>query len=104
MKTQAIRHGEILLKVIEKLPEDLELSKSKIIMQGSHNNAHSIDKGELYFKKDGDYIFGYLVAKNTTLLHPEHGDKNGKAKIPDGIYELRKQVEYINSQLIPIKD
>jgi hypothetical protein len=90
-KKQAWRHGEIIGVLINKLPDGLELSKSKVIMVGSHSNSHTIDKGELYFKKEGDYVFGYLVAKNTTLLHPEHGDKNGRAKIADGIYKLIKQ-------------
>lgn len=104
MKQKAYRHGEIALVQIENLPEGLELSKSKVIMTGSHGNNHTIDQGELYFKKDGDYIFGYLVAKDTNLLHPEHKDKTGKAKIEDGIYELRTQVEFTPEGLIPVKD
>lgn len=97
------RHGEVCLKGVEKLPEGLELSKSNVIMVGSHANSHKIDKGELYFKKEGEYVFGYLVAKNTTLLHPEHG-VNGKAKIEDGVYQLIRQVEYTPQGLIPVKD
>jgi hypothetical protein len=104
MKKQAYRHGEICLVKIDKLPKGLTLSKGKVLMVGSHNNSHTIDKGKIYLKKDGDYIFGYLVAKDTTLLHAEHGDKKGRAKIKDGIYELRKQNEYTPQGLIPVKD
>lgn len=68
MKKQAYRHGEILLLKIDKLPEGLKESKSKIIMTGSHGNNHEIDNGKLYFKQNG-FTFGYLVAKNTNLLH-----------------------------------
>lgn len=103
-KTQAYRHGEIVLVKVGKLPDDLELSKSKVIMVGSHGNSHIIDHGELYFKKGGDFVFGYLVAKSTTLLHPEHGDKNGRAKIEDGVYKLIKQNEFTPAGLIPILD
>lgn len=73
-------------------------------MVGSHGNNHNIDKGELYFKKESNFIFGYLVAQNTTLLHPEHGDKNGEAKIEDGIYKLIKQNEFTPEGLIPVQD
>jgi hypothetical protein len=101
---QAYRHGEIALVKVDKLPEGLKLSKSKTIMTGSHGNNHDIDKGELYFTNEGVYIFGYLVAKDTNLLHPEHKDKTGGAKIEDGIYQLIKQQEYTPSGLIPVID
>lgn len=107
MKQKAYRHGEIMLLNIEELPKGLEISKTKTFMVGSHGNRHSIDKGELYLvkPKDGEFIFGYLVAKGTSLLHPEHKDKKtGKCKIEDGIYKLIKQVEFTPYGLIPIID
>lgn len=107
MKQKAYRHGEVLLVKVDKFPKDLEQSKqskSKVIMTGSHGNNHTIDNGKLYFKKNGDFEFGYLVAKNTSLLHPEHSPKVGKAKIKDGIYKLIKQNEYTPQGLIPVKD
>lgn len=104
MKQKCYRHGEILLLKIDKLPKGLVTSKSKTIMSGSHGNSHSIDTGKIYFKKENDFTFGYLVAKNTNLLHGEHGDKNGKAKIEDGVYKLIKQQEYTPQGLIPIID
>ena len=104
MKQKAYRHGEILLLKVLKLPKGLELSKSKTIMTGSHGNNHDIDNGKLYFKNEGTFVFGYLVAKDTNLLHPEHKDETGKAKIKDGIYELRRQSEYTPNGLIPVID
>ena len=125
------RHGEIGLFQIEKLPKGLKKSESKIIMQGSHGNSHSIDNGELYFKNVDNYIFGYLVAKNTKLQHFEHGNicsvcgydklintntcsqcntdfvkekKYRLAKINNGVFELRKQNEIVNSELKPVID
>lgn len=103
-KLNNYRHGEIVLKGIDKLPKGLELSKSKIIMVGSHGNNHSIDTGKLYFNKEGDFVFGYLVAKNTNLLHPEHKEKNKPCKIVDGYYQLIKQNEFTPSGLIPVID
>lgn len=101
--TKAVRHGEICFVKISKLPKGLKLSDSKVLIQGSHGNSHSFDNGKLYFQKVDEYVFGYFVAKGTTLLHAEHG-KNGKGKLPDGIYELRRQIECTPQGLIPVKD
>ena len=109
MKLQMYRHGEIGFLRISKLPEKLEESKTKIIVSGSHGNSHSIDNGKLYLKNVDTYIIGYLVAKNTSLLHKEHGEKTKgskmlSAKLPDGIYEIRKQNEIINNELKQVID
>lgn len=101
---KAYRHGEVLLVKIEKLPEGLTASKEKVFMVGSHGNNHSIDNGTIYFKKDGDFVFGYLKAKNTNLIHPEHKDKSGKASIEDGFYKLIKQQEFTPEGLVPVID
>lgn len=103
-KVKVYRHGEVLLAKIAKLPKGLKASKEKVFMVGSHDNNHAIDNGTLYFKQEGTFIFGYLKAKNTSLLHPEHKDKNGKAKIEDGLYELRKQQEHTPQGLVPVID
>jgi hypothetical protein len=96
-KQNNYRHGEICLLQIKSLPKGLKETKSNSLMSGSHGNSHSFDNGKLYLKEDG-FTFGYLVAKDTTLLHPEHGIGKGalkKAKIEDGIYQLIKQQEWI---------
>ena len=109
MKKQVYRHGEIAFVRIDKLPEGLKKSDSKDIIKGQTGNSHSITTGDLYFQNSGQYVFGYLEAKNTILLHDEHGSvvKEGKkrqAYLPDGIYELRKQQEFINNELQPVID
>lgn len=109
MKKQVYRHGEIALVKIDKLPEGLKNSESKVLIEGSHGNSHSISSGQIYFKQVDNFIFGYLVAKNTKLLHTEHGEIKGRktlreADIADGVYELRKQQEFINNELKPVID
>jgi hypothetical protein len=104
---KAYRHGEIALIAIDKLPDNLKPSESKILMEGSHGNNHSFDSGVFYPHKDGIYIFGYLKAENTNLLHTEHGEGKKQlktAKIPDGFYELRKQNEVVNNELKQVID
>jgi hypothetical protein len=107
-KKQCYRHGEIAFKVIGKLPEGLTKSKNKEFLKGSHGHPHTYNKGEFYPKVESENIFGYFVAKNTTLFHLEHGDKKDgelmSAKLPDGIYRLRRGVEVVNKALKQIID
>jgi hypothetical protein len=105
--TQAYRHGEIAFEVIDKLPAGLKPSTSKELLGGSHGHPHTFTGGTLYEKKESEYVFGYFVAKNTTLLHAEHGDGKGKlkkAKLPDGVYRLRRGVEFVNGEMKQIVD
>lgn len=97
----AIRHWDVLLVRIDKLPEWLTKSNTKIFLAWKNNN-HEISKWEIYITKDvntlreNEFHYGYLVAKNTTLIHNEHSpmsDENRNALIPDGVYELFKQKE-----------
>ena len=99
---KAYRHGEILILKIKSIPKGLKEEKTNVLMTGSHGNSHTFTSGKIYLKQDGQ-TFGYLRAKNTTLLHPEHGVK-GKAKIADGNYQLIKQVEFTPSGLVPVID
>jgi hypothetical protein len=102
MKQKAYRHGENLLLKVDSLPENLTKSGSNIFMTGSHGNNHSLDNGELYLTGESPE-YGYLVASNTRLFHPEHGSKDGEL-IEDGIYKLIKQQEYTPDGLVPVID
>lgn len=106
---RAFRHGEILfVKTFKKnFPKDLKEVNQKEFLKGSHGNPHMFDNGKLYLKNVDDFIFGYFQAKNTTLKHLEHGSGSGKtktAKLPDGFYELRRQVEFVNDSMKPVVD
>ena len=102
------RHGEITFVKCDKLPEGLKKADTKTFSIGSHNNPHTYDNGSLYLKDEDIFIFGYFEAKNTKLFHIEHGDKKVRnlleAKLPDGIYQLRRQVEFVNSEMKPVID
>lgn len=102
--TKAYRHGEIAFVEIGKLPKGLVQSKTDIIISGSHGNNHTFQGGKLYLLPElKDYTLGYFQAKDTILFHIEHG-KNGRAKLPNGNYEIRKQQEFTPSGLVPIID
>ena len=102
MTRKCYRHGEIAFVAIDKLPEDLEKTNQKEFLKGSHGHTHSFDNGELFLKKEDEFIFGYFVAKNTKLYHKEHSP-NG-CELPDSLYQLRVQNEYINDELKQVID
>ena len=107
MTTQVYRHGEIVFEIINELPENLKKEKTKTILTGSNNNPHTYDNGSLYFQNKDAFVFGYFEAKNTKLYHIKHGEGKGKlktVKFPDGIYQLRRQVEIVNSEMKPVID
>ncbi len=100
MKKHAIRHGDLALIKISKLPEDLVETKTNLLMAGSHGHNHTVNQGKIYLKKVNDFVFGYLVAKDSTIQHEEHGNH----KIPDGVYELRGQQEVTHQGLKQVID
>jgi hypothetical protein len=100
----AYRHGEI--KFVESKIPTLEESKTDTIIKGSNNNPHTFKGGKLYLKSDGEYIIGYLKAKDTTLYHVEHGKGKGlkEAKLPDEDYVIRRAMEKVNKELKQVID
>ena len=109
-KISVYRHGEIAFEKIEALPENVKNLKPKkrgTILTGSNNNPHIFSGGSLYRVNENTFVFGYFVAKDTVLKHVEHGEGNGKlktAKLPNGVYRLRRFNEVINEELQPVVD
>ena len=104
---KAYRHGEIAFVEIDKFPDNMKVSESKEFLRGSHGNPHKYDNGEFYPKVEDDFVFGYFKAKNTTLFHVEHGkgtNKLKKAKLKNGVYQLRRQNEIVNDELKKVID
>lgn len=90
--TKVIRHGDICLKLTDTLPNNLEKSANKVLLQaGSGGNPHTFTGGAFYPKRERN-ILGYFVAKKTRLFHREHSPKG--AKLKDGVYEVRRQIEF----------
>jgi len=93
-----IRHGDVRFFKVDKLPEGLKKSDSKVFMNGSGGHDHYYDVGEWYPKMEGNFVIGYFVAySNTKLFHTEHGcKKQGKVKITEpmeGVYQVGRQIE-----------
>ena len=113
-KLYNIRHWDLALIWINKLPKWLTKTKSNILMKWNNWHNHTFDNWVLYIIKDSDlleekdFIFWYFIAKDTILFHEDHWDiiewNTRTAKIPNGIYELRKQKEYTPDWLKPVID
>ena len=107
--SKVYRHGDLALVKIEKLPSGLTAESSNVLMEGSHGNPHKVENGVVYRKNVDQFVFGYLVAKKgCTLLHVDHGDKKRgsvkTASLPEGVYELRRQVEKTHTGMKPVID
>ena len=105
---KAIRHGDLALVKVDQLPEGLTPSTSQTLMQGVNKNNHDVKNGTFYPKAVDQFVFGYLVAgDNCMLLHPDHGAGKGAiktAKLPAGVYELRRQFEDKHEGMTPVLD
>jgi hypothetical protein len=105
---EGVRHGDLALIKIKKLPSGLQPSISCTLMQGSHGNNHDVKNGAIYLKDVNQFVFGYLTAgKNCTLLHPDHGAGDGAiktAELPEGAYELRRQFEHKHESMEQVID
>lgn len=108
---KAIRHWDIAIVQCDSLPSWLKKHISNIFLEWK-NNDHSIDQWEIYIThnpnslSENRFLYGYIVAKDTTLIHNEHWiwETNKKAKIPDGIWEIYKQKEYKSNGFRIIQD
>jgi hypothetical protein len=106
-----IRHGDMALISIDKLPEGLKKKNTKVLMTGSGGNDHTFSGGEFYPHADGQ-IVGYFVAqKGAKLFHPEHGDKTQRkvsgllqASVDEGVYSVTKQIEDTHEGMKAVED
>lgn len=106
---KGIRHGDLAFIQVKVLPKGLKASKTKVLMEnGSGGHTHSFQGGMFYPKVEGEFIIGYLKAKDTKLYHPEHGKKQvgslKEAEIGDGVYEVRRQVEFTHDGMRQVID
>jgi hypothetical protein len=104
MKPLNIRHWDLALIGIKKIPKNLVKTKTNILMKGNNWHDHTFSwwmvsiTGDSFNLPEWEFIFWYFVAKNTILFHEDHWNtivwNTRSCNIPDGIYELRKQVEF----------
>jgi hypothetical protein len=105
-ETRPYRQGDILLKPVKDLPDELKevpRDKGRIVLAEGEvtGHFHAIeDEGATFLAKNEEEIEGrFLVieaeaitaeAAGVELVHPEHDT----IKLPPGIYEVVRQREY----------
>lgn len=99
-KTQAAQ-GDMLIRRIDKLPEGLEKSKSE---NGLHVLAHSEtghnhvvnERGaQLLIDKTNEFIAYLEVTEPSEIEHLRSYDTHETILVDKGIYEIRRQREYV---------
>ena len=103
-KKQAAQ-GDVMFRRIDKLPKGLESQKpenGKIIVAHSetgHNHSIVIEKAngaQLLIDKTNDFIAYLKVGENGAVIEHERSyDTHEPIKFDEGIYEVRRQREYV---------
>lgn len=85
-----LQQGDILISKIDSLPKCCKSLKTRDIERSqTTGHAHKLSGGDCSIKSKDNKKF-ILVKRQTVLKHEEHKP----IKIPKGIYEIRKVVEY----------
>lgn len=83
-----IRHGDVLIQKVEKLPEAKKLDRKFLFEGEMTGHAHRIDVGELFEDKNGEL---YLkVDELTKVTHEEHKT----VTLDPGIYRVTQKRQY----------
>lgn len=110
MKTQIIRHGEVILKPIDNIPSEaiLESEAEKYVVAHSETGHHHILEAQKPFKvfawKGDKYI---EVPEIAELWHQKTGpDVHTPHKIAPAIYQvvIKKQFNYFSKIMERVRD
>ncbi len=102
--------GDILITKISKLPNNLEKQKpndDKYIVAHSETGHHHTMKSSCvnFYKSANDDMIMYLEVNNPTpLIHNRSFDTHEPIMFDKGIYEIRRQREYIPTGWRRIED
>jgi hypothetical protein len=98
-----IRHGDLLIKSIDKLPKNLIKKEDGVVAEGEHtNHKHRLVGGKAAVMEDLLLMKFITVSEPTTIVHEEH-----KAlEIPVGDYEviIEKEYDYFLDEIRQVKD
>lgn len=94
--------GDVFIKRIDKLPDNLQSAKAqngKYVVAHSETGHHHIvleRNAQLLIDQTNEFIAYLKVDSSGALLEHERSfDTHETLKIPEGIYEIRRQREYI---------
>lgn len=95
--------GDMLITKIDALPSGVKETKDEngkyILAHSESGHCHVVNKqpGVKFYSNDNDPFIAYLVVDNTKCLveHERGFDTHESIGLKDGIYEIRRQREYI---------
>ena len=86
---QLLRQGDVLLKRIDGMPADAKGTNDSVLARGeATGHSHRIEGGKVFRTGNGQLLV--QVEEEAKLLHEEHG----QITVPQGTYEVVRQVEY----------
>ena len=90
MKLQnKVRHGDLVIKQIDEIPQDVKLRKGLIVLLGEvTGHKHQLTSGKIFDGKDG--LIYLNLAKNSSIIHEEHNT----IKLARGKYVVLRTREY----------
>lgn len=93
------RQGDVFFQQLEKLPKDLKLQKSNVLVYGeSTGHGHRLQEGSIFLNKDG--LMYLALSKVSKVTHEEH-----KAiKLEKGLWAVVRQREYTPEEIRTVID
>ena len=88
-KPKLYRHGDLLLRQVDEIPESATPLSTSIIAHGENGNTHKLHGShQVYETPDKQILF--TAEQDVSLKHQEHSS----LKIKEGNYVVVKELEY----------
>ena len=88
-KPKLYRHGDLLLRQVDEIPESATQLSTNIIAHGENGNTHKLHGShQVYETPDNQMLF--TAEQDVSLKHQEHNT----LKISKGNYVVVKELEY----------
>ena len=97
MKTilQQAAQGDVLLRRIDRLPEEAEPTATRIVTHSETGHHHVALGAASIYSHPTDPLIGWLVAEEVvTVEHQRPHDTHAPLKLAAGVWEIRRQSEY----------
>ena|SRR5258708_6159045 len=98
MGNRMYRQGDILLTLIDQLPEELIPRPGNVIVEGeATGHIHRLSKGQVLQDTPGNLYLEVLAA--TQVVHQEH-----HPHLASGYYQITRQREYTPEAIRTVRD
>lgn len=96
-----IRHGDVLLTRVNEKDQDLKKLDHLVLAEGEvTGHAHRISEGKAELYEASDSMVLVVRSESAALTHEEHN----RIDVPEGIYEVKIQREYVPQSYRYVQD